>query len=453
MDDLFPYQIIGADFLASKHFALLADEMGLGKTVQAIRGLNRIHAKRALIICPSVARINWAREFDLWSENKLEVQVTEKLSDIVAISGHVICSFDFAVQNVDKLTKFNWDVLIVDEAHYLKSTETARAKAILGVNGIIRSSKRTWLMSGTPAPNHYGELWSMLYTFGVTKLTYDAFIREYCIVNSTSYGIKVVASNTAKSPELRALLKNFMLRRLKKDVMKELPPITFGTVVVEPGLVDVDVLPSFAKYFFPTNRREQLKIDLEKETRLIETMNATMKPDQTNKLEAFAAISDSVSTIRRYTGLQKCEAIIELVSKELEAKAYKKIVIFCIHRDVIETLRGGFKKYGAVTLYGNTPPETRQKHIDKFQNDEKTKVFIGNIHAAGTAITLTAAHNVLFLEQDWVPGNNAQAIMRCHRIGQENPVFVRFAALEGSIDAKIAGIVRRKTAQLTQILD
>lgn len=449
----YPYQNEGALFLAAHNYALLADEMGLGKTVQAIRGLDRIRAKRTIIICPSVARINWVREFEMWAEEKNNVQILLKLNDRPANTGHVVCSFEYALKNFALLRDAGFNVMIVDEAHLLKSHEAQRSKAIMGAQGIIRGVERAWLLTGTPAPNHYGELWIMLYTFGVTKLTYNAFLKEYCILAPTSFGIKVVASNVAKSAELRELLSHIMLRRLKKDVMKQLPPITFGYVSVEPGLVDLEIMPTFTQYFLPTDKRHILKAELDRQQKLLENVYLNMKTGDEDKVQAMSAIADSISTLRRYTGLQKCEPVIELVKSELDSKAYQKIVIFAIHQDVIESLRRALTGYGAVTLYGNTPAEKRQKHIDKFQTNPHCRVFIGNIHAAGTAITLTAAHNVLFIEQDWVPGNNAQAIMRCHRIGQENPVFVRFAALDGSLDAKITAILKKKTLQLTQIFD
>lgn len=453
MTNLFPYQVEGADFLAATRHALLADEMGLGKTVQAIRGLDRIRAHRALIIAPSVARINWLREFQMWSESKLDVTVLTTLGDAIPNSGHVICSFDFAAENCERLCAHDWDALIIDEAHFLKSHDAKRAKAIMGVEGIIRKARRCWLMSGTPAPNHPGELWIMLFTFGVTKLKYDDFVNRYCVVVPTQFGRKVVSAKTDMIPELRQLLSKIMLRRLKKDVMKELPPISFGHVNVEPGLVDLEILPSFTQYFMPTDRRAELGAELKRQQDLLSSVEANMKPNVADKLTAVAAIADSVSTLRRYIGLQKCEPAIEIIKKELEAKAYEKIVIFAIHRDVIETMRVGLRDFGAVVLYGNTDPAKRQKNIDRFQNNPKCRVFIGNIMAAGTAITLTAAHHVTFIEQDWVPGNNAQAIMRCHRIGQENKVFVRFIVLDQSLDAKIGFIVKRKTEQLTQIFD
>ena len=449
----FEYQTVGAKFLAGKAVALLADEMGLGKTGQAILGLDSILAEHVLIVCPSVARINWAREFDLWSPHKRQVRVMTNLSDVPQTDGHLVCSFDYATKNFEKLRDIGWDLLLIDEAHFLKATDAQRSKALLGARGVIRGCKRTWLMSGTPAPNHAGELWIMLYTFGVTKLSYDAFLREYCVVRPTTFGIKVVATRTDKIPQLRQLLSKIMLRRLKKDVMKELPEIHYGYTYLEPGLVDLEILPSFVQYFLPTDRRAELQQVLKTQTELLESVERAMKPNENDKLSALAAISDSVSTLRRYVGLQKCESSIEIIARELEANAYQKIVIFAIHRDVIETMRLGLRKFGAVVLYGNTDPEKRQKNIDRFQTNPKCRVFIGNIMAAGTAITLTAAHNVTFVEQDWVPGNNAQAIMRVHRIGQENKVFVRFMVLEGTLDSKIGHILRRKTEQLTQIFD
>jgi SNF2 family DNA or RNA helicase len=457
LNSLFPYQNEGAAFLAERKLALLADEMGLGKTVQAIHGLERIHAKRAIVISPSVARINWVREFEMWSKSKPDVFSTTNLADPVPQNGHVVCSFEYATKNFRRICEHKWDVLIVDEAHFLKSTDTHRAKAILGVEGVIRKASRCWLLSGTPAPSHAGELWLILYTFGVTKLTQDDFVNRYCVLAPFRAGNRtvnrVVATRKEMIPELRQLLFKVMLRRLKKDVMKELPPINFGHVVVEPGLVDIEILPSFTQYFLPTDRRAELNAELKRQSDLLISVEANMKPNLNDKVTTVAAIQDSVSTLRRYVGLQKCEAAIELISKELKSNAYQKIVIFAIHRDVIETMRVGLREFGAVCLYGNTDPAKRQKNIDRFQNNPKCRVFIGNIMAAGTAITLTAAHHVTFIEQDWVPGNNAQAIMRVHRIGQEQPVSVRFILLDQSLDAKIGFIVKRKTEALTQIFD
>lgn len=143
-----------------------------------------------------MARINWLREYEMWSVAKIPTEIMFQLTDRPHLNGHLICSFNYAVENCDMLKQLGFEVLIVDEAHLLKSHEADRSKKILGAAGIIRSAtiKRCWLLSGTPAPNDASELWIMLYTFGVTDLKFDAFINKFCIVRPTTYGLKVVSS-------------------------------------------------------------------------------------------------------------------------------------------------------------------------------------------------------------------------------------------------------------------
>lgn len=452
MDKLFPYQLKGASFLAANRHALLAHEMGLGKSVMAIRGLESIRAKKALIICPSVARINWLREFEKWSETKWKMRVLTTLKCAPLEHESAICSFDYAVSNYEKLKAHLWDCVVVDECHFLKSHEAKRSKAILGSQGIIRSSQRVWLMSGTPAPNHPGELWTMLYTFGVTHLKYDDFVDRYCKVRETSYGLKISGANRQNIPELKQLLSKIMLRETKDSVGLELPKLTITHTVVEPGLVDFEILPSFTHYFLPADRRAELASELKRQEDTLKTVFNNVEGDK-DKFPVLAGLASSVSTLRRYVGLQKVEPSIEIVKSAMKYGGIKKLVIFAIHADVIEGLRAGLREFKPVVLYGRTDPETRQKNIDRFQKNPKCQIFIANILAAGTAITLTAAHHVFFVEQDWVPGNNAQAIMRCHRIGQEKPVFVKFLLLDNSLDSHIGFILKNKTKDLTQIFN
>lgn len=453
MEDLFPYQIEGHTWLADKKAALLADEMGLGKTVQAIRGLDSIHAKNILVICPAIARVNWAREFEMWSLTGIKGTVLQNLRDKPLDNTANICSFDYATENYQSLSTIKWDALIVDESHFLKGVDAKRSRAILGRDGIVRSTKRTWLLTGTPAPNHAGELWIILYTFGLTKMKHEEFIQYFCMTRKTSYGIKVSGTNQDRIPELKQLLNPIMLRRLKKDVMKELPDIFYSHLTIEPGLVNFDILPSFAHFFIPTDRRKEMHQELSRQEKLLKDVFSNMKKDNEDALGAINSIADSISTIRRFVGLQKVEAVVETVKAEFAAKKYEKLVIFATHRDVIEGLREGLKEFKAVTLYGGTPPEKRQRNIDKFQRQPHCKVFIGNILAAGTAVTLTAAHDILIVEPDWVPGNNAQAVMRVHRIGQKETVSVRFVNLANSLDQQINYILSKKTKDLTLIFD
>lgn len=453
-DPLFPYQLQGADWLATKRFALLADEMGVGKTAQVIRAADNIKAERILVLCPAIARINWQREFSRFSTQQRSSYVVMDSKPSAKHSKLIICSYDLAANfhknNTDWLSSDSLDLLVLDEAHYLKGVETLRTKAVYGRTGLIRRAKKCWALTGTPMPNHPGELWPILYTFGATTLSYDAFVSRYCNGYEGPRGFKITGARSQHIPELRQVLGKVMLRRKKVDVMKELPPIHFDHVTVPPGPVDLDV--HFVQYVFPRDERQLLTEKLEKETRLVTEglRSTTLGRDGLTLLQA---LSESVSTLRRYTGLQKMPATIEMVKEELEEGYYDKIVIFAIHMGVIEGMRDALSKYKAVSLYGGTPAHKRQRRIDRFQRDPKCRVFIGNIAACGTAISLTAANQVLFVEQEWSPTANAQAAMRCHRRPQEKPVFVRCVGLADSIDESVNKILKRKTRDIVEIFD
>ncbi len=449
---LFDYQKVGAEKLSKTPFMLLADDMGLGKTAQTIHGADLANYTKVLIICPSIAKVNWLREFDMWSKKPRSFCLPGKLSETPRTEQSVICSFDYASHNFDILKNLQFDVMIVDEAHFLKNPTAKRTKNLLGKYGIIHSVSACWFLTGTPAPNNASELWVMLYTLKQTTLTYEAFVRRYCAVRNTTYGTKIDGTCIERIPELKKLMNPIMLRRKKEDVL-DLPPIHFGDVYCEPGTVIMEDQSSFVQYFYPNDRRAELIENLKAQTRMTKSVFLNLKDNEEEPLYAAMSIYKSVSELRRYIGLQKVKPTVDMVRAELEANAYKKIVIFCVHRDVIFGLQTMLSEFKPVTLYGGTPQEKRMRKVDRFQFREDCRVFIGQVVSAGTAITLTAANHVLFVEQDWTPGNNAQAIMRCHRVGQRNNVYVRFLSIDKSLDQKIARVVRRKTEELTKMFD
>jgi SWI/SNF-related matrix-associated actin-dependent regulator 1 of chromatin subfamily A len=446
---LFPYQREGAEWLSQKNVALLADEMGLGKSAQAITACDRIGAERVLVLCPASARPNWVREFSKFSKISRTFKILQTKKDTFTSEESIVCSYDLAAQSCIS-SEQSFDCLILDESHFLKSLDAKRTKAVFGRQGLVRKAARVWALSGTPAPNNISELWPLLYTFGATTLTFDAFIERYCTYYISPHGRQITGVKKENLEELRTILKSISLRRKKEDVMKDLPPIFFTDITVDASPVDLEIESSFIDWVYPKDRTAELEAKLNSERAVLEAVTEKTRFTR-DGMKALEALAGSVSTLRRYTGLQKVQAVADLVSEELESGAYEKIVIFAIHQGVIEGLRRKLTKYGAVTLYGGTPPGKRQINIDRFQNTKRTRVFIGNIMAAGTAITLTSAHQVLFIEQDWVPGNNAQAAMRCHRIGQTKPVTVRFVGLANSIDEKIVYALRRKTKDLTTV--
>lgn len=452
--DLFEYQREGALWLSFKKKALLADEMGLGKTAQAIRACDLNGAKRILVLCPAVARENWKREFIKFSRTPRSYTVINSGKNLPEQwESVVICSYDLVDTVLAK--NLNFDVMVLDESHFLRNLQTRRTLSVLGNNGLVHRAKRTWALSGTPAPNNVAELWPLLFTFGQTPYKYEAFVERYCKTyrpHFPSATPRIVGLKKGHLKEITDALKIIMLRRKKEDVLKELPPIFYDDIVLEAGHVPWDTLTSFGSYRFPIDRKEELFAKLEQESKLLEQLVSTVGNGE-HVVKSLEAIQTSISSIRMWTGIQKVDKVAELVTQEFEDNKYDKLVIFAIHRDVIDGLKIKLAQFNPLTLYGGTPWEKRDKHIDKFQNTTKFKVFIGNITAAGTAITLTRANHVLFAEQSFCPADNAQAVMRCHRIGQEKTVFVRFVGLANSIDERISAILKRKTRDLTNLFD
>ncbi len=343
-----------------------------------------------------------------------------------------ICSYEKSWE-----IRYDISTLIIDEAHYLKSIDARRAEVILGKDGLIHKADRVWFLSGTPAPNNPSELWTILHVCGVTKLSYDAFMERYCKTRATPYGKQVTGTCAENLPELRKLLSTFMLRRTKAEVRPDMPRVMISDLVVEPGPVDLEV-EFFSKW--RSGGDANVMRHITNEEKLVD-------PDQLDAIQA------QVGSWRRYVGLQKVQPVTELVTDWLTQDRKAKVVLFAWHKAVIEGLRRGLRQFDAVTLYGNTNPNTRQENIDKVQNWDPCRVIIGNTLAAGTAIGLHAAHQGLMVEPDWVPGTNAQAIMRMDGPAQKEAITVQFVSIAGSIDEQIARTLSRKTKMLSDVFD
>lgn len=441
MNELLPYQKTGAEWLTTKKRALLADEMRLGKTIQAIAACDAIDAQRILVVCPAVARPNWVHEFKKWSKRTLDCWTLPQDHSFLPRGTCIgICSYDYLTRNGNSsINGEPLDILILDEAHYCKNPSAKRTSAAYSV-----PARRVWCLTGTPAPKNAIELWPMMHAFGIYRDGYDAFARQFCQMRDTSFGVQFTGHKNVS--ELRDLLSTFMLRRKIADVMPELPPIRFSTIVVDPGPVDLQA--HFPGHCAGVTREVAEKRVLAE----VRKQGSEIADVETLDAETLDTIRAQYSTYRRYTGLQKVPAVVELVKRELDEDPQMKIVVFAIHRSVIQELQMALHpEYGVGTVYGNTNPKRRQRNIVEFQGRHRPRVFIGQVAAAGTAIDLSVAHDVLFVEADWVPANNVQAAMRCQHIRQKNPVFVRFVTTPDSLDQAIHETLRRRTASLAEV--
>lgn len=452
MEDLklFDYQIEGSEWLQSRN-GLLAYDMGLGKSATAITASDSINAKTILIICPAIVRSNWVNEFNKFSKNN-KANVAYKVSEI---SNVCIVSYDFAMSKIKELSKIEWDCLIIDESHYLKNPTAKRTKAIIGNNGLAHKAKRIWCLSGTPMGNHVAELWTMLFIFGVTKLKYSEFISTYCETAQNPWGGTIIVGNKQnKLQEVGIMLSKIMLRKTKEDVMIQLPPIFYKDMVVPQVELTFDQLQkdsSFLSYFFPFDKSKELFEKLKKDAEMLQHLDESQSFGTINGFKLLEGLANSVATLRVYCGMQKAIRMAEVIHEELENNDYQKIVLFTVHKAAMYILLDKLLPFGAVAVYGATNEPERIRRIEKFQKDPKTRVMVCNIIAAGIGINLTAASQVVMVEMLWSPNPNAQAIMRCHRLGQKESVNVRFVSLENSIDQKVVQILKKKVKDITDV--
>lgn len=414
--DLKPWQSYGAHWLSSRRHALLADEMRVGKTLQAIEACRLAGARRILVACPAVARFNWARNF----KEHLDLDATmvlRKTDRPVVDPGVCITSYDLA--SADGFPG-KWDVLIGDESHYLRNATAARSQQLLGGDGLVHRAERTWLLSGTPAVNHYGELWILAHVFGLYPKGYEAFVAEFCVVRHTPYGEKIVGSKNHE--KLREMLAPIWLRRKLSDVAPELDPIEFEDYTIE--------APRHFNDCFPPELVAALESD--------------------DPVTSIECLSEHTATVRRYVGMAKIPGAEELVRQDMDGNS-DKFVLFCYHREVIHTLEAALREFDPAVVLGGQPEAQRNRQIERFQTDPKCRIALAQILAAGTAIDLSAANDAIFVEYDWVPGNNAQAAMRLQNFNKKQPVTARFLGLRCSLDTRISAVYRRKTAELAKL--
>lgn len=435
MSELHPFQLEGAQWLADQRYGLLADAMGLGKTVQAIRAADLIAAQRVAVVCPAIGRINWRREFEKWSLQGPELFIESY--DTLAVNKKAR----------DAYRAFRPEVTIADEAHYLKSPEAKRTRMLYGQHchntGLLSVPRRVWLLSGTPTPNGVTELWTHLRALWPELITHNGeplssmgFLKRYADYRPSVNGPIILGNKKAAVPEMRAILKQIMLRRKGNDALK-LPPIVWQpTYLVEPDHVSAELAALEASPEV-TELRRVLDAALEGDTRELFTDEEPV----------------AIATVRRLTAELKARPVARLLAEELRDGAYDKIVVFAIHRAALDAMAAVLESFGVGHVRGGQSSLARQAEIDRFQNDASCRVILVQLDAGYHTITLHAAAQVALLEQSWTPDINVQAAKRAHRIGQTRPVFVRNFGLAGSIDEAVTHVQSRKAAATLELLE
>lgn len=394
---LYPYQKIGVGFLSSRRTALLADDMGLGKTVQLIKTCEKLNLRDILVICPASVKTHWSKKWQEWDQRKLSTEVCTGIEHKLEDTNIVIINYDLLRSDyVFTQLLRPWDCIICDEAHYLKNIDTIRASKVLGVKGLVTYANRFYVSTGTPVLNRPKEMYSLLKVLFPLAIRdckdYESFAYKYCGAYHTKWGLQ--DNGASNIEELAEKVKPFYIRRMKEDVLKELPEH------IE-TIVPLEIDPHIQKVLDLLAEQDMSKIAV-------------------SDYSKFAELGWLASQ-RRQLAEAKLNQVLQFINEKILDKK-DKVVIFAYHRNVIVELAKHLTNYGVSIVSGKTT--NKQKEIDDFVNG-KNKVFIGQINAAGQGIDglQQVCDTVVFVEISWVPGENKQALDRLRRIGQKNTVF------------------------------
>jgi SNF2 family DNA or RNA helicase len=451
-----PYQKAGIAFMLNRADSLNADAPRLGKTVQTVGVMNATpEMKRALIIPPAGVKIHWAREYasKCLHANEFPVDVCEGNSN--PKSPVLICNYEILSRHIDYIRTVDWDVLAVDEAHYLGTETSQRSMNILGNKdrGIappIRAKRRLFL-TGTPIYTRPIDLWPLLRSIDPSHLgkSWWDYVHNYCNASRDLAG-RMVTTGASNLEQLQFLLRSrIMVRREKNQVVKEIPPNRQTIVLPKSGLVK---LVEKEKSFVRANleRFEQM-LNAKLDDAAVDTLIKDYAHlDGLNREDPSDDLGDSteMSTIRKELAIAKMPMVGAFVEEVLQTES--KVVVFAYHRQAMFKLREMFPD--AAFLIGGMTMKKRQEQIDRFRDDPTCRVFIGNLVAAGVGIPLSAADTVVFGEISWIPSEMDQAEERIWDVLKEVPVSAYRLVVEDSLDERMCFIVDKRQRDIGKAL-
>lgn len=447
--ELWDYQRGTLDYLLARQGGIDGDQPGLGKTPTAIVYCNARNAQRVLVICPASVRIQWGERIEEWSTiPNVKVSVMLRVKDGIHPTAHYqVISYD-AARNpaiIRAISKYKWDVLICDEAHKMKNIEALTTRAIIGnsrgeyqhgdikVKAIAQHCREHLALTGTLLLNRPSEAYVLFRFFDWQAIDFaseEKFKERYNrqADMKTIEGKRFKLESTSLENELQNRLRvNIMARHEKKDVLKFMKPPRFSIVTCEEngavrGALDAEGL---------------LGLDIEE----IQT---------TKDFEILGHIAE----VRRLMGIALAPQIADYAADFLDGSE-EKLCIFGWHLEVLDIFENELSRFGTVRVDGRKSALARQKAVDDFVANDKVRVFIGNIQAAGTGLDglQKVCSHCYLAEPDWVPAQNEQAVSRLDRIGQTEIVSAEIFVAPGSISEKILVKALEKMNVIHRVLD
>ena len=404
---------------------ILADDMGLGKTTSTIIAALETGSKKILIVCPASLKINWQREIENYSDRSVYICEGKKFStehDFVIVNYDIIKNFhDPKNPNESLITQSNFDLVIMDEAHMISNTQAQRTKVI---NNFVKGIKYVWLLTGTPMtsrPMNYYNLLSIIES--PVAQNWMAYAIRYCQGYQFRAGNRKVwnVSGASNLEELRDRTSKQVLRRLKEDVL-DLPEKIISPIYLRLKSKEYEEVMGDYYDWYDKN------------------------PDESSSLTVQFS---KLMKVRKIIANEKVNQTIEIAENIIEQG--KKVIIFTNFTDTLQLIHNHFKKE-SVYLDGSCSKQQRQYSVDQFQENEKIKVFVGNLKAAGVGLTLTSAEVVIMNDLSFVPAEHSQAEDRAYRYGQKNNVIVYYPLFDNTIEGIIYDILNNKKQVIRTVM-
>jgi SNF2 family DNA or RNA helicase len=394
---------------------ILADDMGLGKTTSTVIASLESGSEKVLIICPASLKINWMREIQNYTDKSISIIEGKnwESADYMIINYDILKNFyDPKVPEESTILNEGFDLVVVDEAHYIQNSQAQRTKI---VNDICRKVGRVWLLTGTPMtsrPMNYYNLLNLVDS--PVAYNWMAYVKRYCNGYQFTVGKRKVwnVQGADNLEELRDRTKTHVLRRLKEDIL-DLPDKIITPVYLRLKSKDYEqLMGEYYDWYEQSDESSSLTVQFSK-----------------------------LMKVRQVIAENKVKETCEIAENIIEQG--KKVIIFTNFTNTLNMIKEHFGK-SAVTLDGSMSKPARQYSVDQFQENEKIKVFVGNLKAAGVGITLTAAEAVIMNDLSFVPSDHAQAEDRAYRYGQKSNVSVFYPIFENSIEGVIYDILSKK---------
>ena len=427
------WQPKAVEFLLANDRCILADDMGLGKTTSAIIASLEAEAKKVLVVCPASVKINWKREIENYSKDRILIVEGRKwgstfkyyIINYDIIKNYHTTEKDEGFDDFKLIANEKFDLAIVDEAHYLSNTGAKRTKLM---NDILEGIPKVWLLSGTPMtsrPINYFNLLKIINS--PVALNWQHYVKRYCKgfqfrTKNPDGSTRKVWSTSGHSnlDELRERTKGLVLRRLKTEV---------------PGLPEKIIIPRFLELkstFYDEELEEFMRISQEERGK-----------------ESISITIARLMKVRQVIAYEKVPYTCELIEEFLEQG--KKVIVFNNFSMPIDMIAEKYPK-NSVTLDGRMSQTKRQTAIDRFQTDPKIKIFNAQIVAGGIGINLTAAEGVIMNDLSFVPSHHSQAEDRAYRQGQKNNVLVYYPVFENTIEQIVYNILQNKKHVIDQVM-